>query len=34
MQAGADAGCRTVRVGAEGFEPAVEQILSLLPAVP
>jgi len=34
MQAGADAGCRTVRVGAEGLEPAVEQILSLLPAVP
>jgi rfaE bifunctional protein nucleotidyltransferase chain/domain len=34
MQAGADAGCQTVRVGAEGFEAAAEQLLSLLPAVP
>jgi rfaE bifunctional protein nucleotidyltransferase chain/domain len=33
MQAGAYAACRTVRVDAKGFEPAVEQILSLLPAV-
>ena len=30
MQAGADAGCRTVRVGEDGFEPAAGQILSLL----
>jgi D-glycero-D-manno-heptose 1,7-bisphosphate phosphatase len=29
MQAGADAGCHTVRASAEGFEMAVEQILSL-----
>jgi rfaE bifunctional protein nucleotidyltransferase chain/domain len=29
MQAGADAGCRTVRVGEQGFGPAVDQILSV-----
>jgi D-glycero-D-manno-heptose 1,7-bisphosphate phosphatase len=33
MRAGADAGCQAVTVDAKGFEPAVEQILSLLPAV-
>jgi len=32
MQAGADAGCQSVRVGEEGFGPAAERILSLLPA--
>ena len=32
MQAGADAGCQTVRVGEAGFGPAAEQILSLLPS--
>jgi len=32
MQAGADAGVHTVRVGEKGFGPAAEQILSLLPA--
>jgi len=30
MQAGATAGCHTVRTGKEGFGPAAEQILSLL----
>ena len=30
MQAGAKAGCRTARVGAEGFGPAAELVLSLL----
>ena len=29
MQAGADAGCQTVRVGEDGFGPAAEQILSM-----
>ncbi len=28
MQAGADAGCRTVRVGEGAFGPAAEQILN------
>jgi|SRR5581483_10687415 len=32
MQAGANAGCQTVRVGAEGFGPAAELVLSLFPA--
>jgi D-glycero-D-manno-heptose 1,7-bisphosphate phosphatase len=32
MQAGADAGCQTVRVDEKGFGPAAELILSLLPA--
>ena len=32
VQAGADAGCRTVRVGAQGFGPAAELVLALLPA--
>jgi hypothetical protein len=27
MQAGADAGCKTVRMGEEGFGPAAKQIL-------
>lgn len=31
MQAGADAGCQTVRVGEGGFGPAAQLILSLLP---
>ena len=34
MQAGADAGCQTVRVSEEGFAPAAAQILSLLQAKP
>jgi D-glycero-D-manno-heptose 1,7-bisphosphate phosphatase len=34
MQAGADAGCQTVRVSEEGFGPAAEQILSLLEGKP
>jgi histidinol-phosphate phosphatase family protein len=29
MQAGADAGCQTVRVGEEGFRPAADLVLSL-----
>ncbi|HTH48642.1 MAG TPA: HAD-IIIA family hydrolase [Candidatus Limnocylindria bacterium] len=33
MQAGADAGCQTVRMAEKGFGPAAEQILSLLRAV-
>ena len=33
MQAGADAGCQTVRVNEKGFAPAAAQILSLLRAV-
>jgi len=32
IQAGADAGCQTVRVGEESFGPAAERILSLLQA--
>jgi D-glycero-D-manno-heptose 1,7-bisphosphate phosphatase len=32
MQAGADAGCRTVRVGENGFGVAAEQILAMLKA--
>jgi rfaE bifunctional protein nucleotidyltransferase chain/domain len=32
MQAGADAGCQTVRAGEAGFGPAAEQILSILRA--
>jgi rfaE bifunctional protein nucleotidyltransferase chain/domain len=34
MQAGADAGCHTVRVDEDGFEMAVKRILSLLPTAP
>jgi D-glycero-D-manno-heptose 1,7-bisphosphate phosphatase len=33
MRAGTDAGCQTVLVDAKGFEPAVQQVLSLMPAV-
>jgi D-glycero-D-manno-heptose 1,7-bisphosphate phosphatase len=32
MQAGTDAGCQIVRVGAQGFGPAAELVLALLPA--